>query len=308
LREKVSALENQLAKLAGEKNRVREHLLQSQRDLHVAETNFQEAESALAALRQNVEQMNVVDKEQKEKIQSLQLDYKSSARKSRQRFDAAIDIMKSMLVDAEFESLLQVVKSRLRIIVGAEKAEVYIVDRENNELTSYREKKTFQKDGSSSAAGNKLWKGRFPMDAGIVGAVIEEKAMQVVKEVEKDVRFDALVDGIGSNGVRNLIAYPVLVRQEVVAVIVVTNKLSENGRVAGDDFAPSDIAAVQDFAALASLTFLQQSIITTRSNAARIKEDEASKEVILQQSKQEHQETKQEQPSKQKLQRKPSFR
>jgi len=99
--------------------------------------------------------------------------------------------------------------------------------------------------------------------------------MQVVKNVESDVRFDALVDGIGSNGVRNLIVYPVLMRQKVVAVVVVANKLSATGRVAGDDFTPSDVSAVQDFATLATLAFLQKQVNKTRANAARRRAGEA---------------------------------
>ncbi|GBG24089.1 cGMP-specific 3',5'-cyclic phosphodiesterase [Hondaea fermentalgiana] len=262
LREKLTALENQVVREQNEKDRLREHLLQAQRELHISQTNLKEAEDSLGAIRERVASNEKALADQKEKLKAAHLDQKVGARKSRQRFDAAIDFMKGLLVETKFETLVQTLKSRLRMIVGAERAEIYVVDRQREELIAYRERTGARRPQPN---GSNLWMGRFPMDTGIVGSVILDKTMQVVQEVEKDVRFDALVDGIGSNGVRSLVVYPILMRQEVVATVVVVNKLSPNGRVAGDTFTTQDISAVQDFATLTTLVFLQQQIGKTRS-------------------------------------------
>jgi GAF domain-containing protein len=143
---------------------------------------------------------------------------------------------------------LQTIKSRLKIIVGCERSEVYVVDRRAQELLSFRARQ----GSKANPTGARLWTGRFPMDAGIVGTIILDKSMQVVKDVQADARFDALVDGIGSNGVTNLVAYPILMRDKVEAVVVAVNKLASNGRGC-EDFSSTDVAAIQDFATLATL-------------------------------------------------------
>jgi len=247
LREKVNALENSLAKETQEKERLKNILVQTQRDLHVSETNLKETEAALKGLRDRFSSNDKQQSDLREKIKALQLEQKSFSRKSRQRFDAAIDFMKGMLVESRFENLLQIIKSRLRMIVGAEKTEIYMVDHEEEELVAYRER-----------SSSKLWTARFPIDAGIVGAVIQEKTMQIVQDVESDTRFDALVDGIGSNGVRTLVIYPILMKREVAAMVVVANKLSLNGRVTGEQFSTQDIHAIQDLASLTTLVLIQK--------------------------------------------------
>ena len=210
--EEVSALKDRVRFL--EKD-----LAARQMDFNAIKNELETARSDLEGSKQTVESLReqvVAEKQQRTKAseenEALKLEQKTTARKSRQRFDAAIDFMKALLVNAKLPDLIQVIKSRIRVIVGVERAEVYIVDEDKGELVSYREKRAGSKPLPS---GETYWIGRFPVDVGIVGAVTQERHVQVVKDVEKDVRFDGLVDGIGSNGVRNLVAFPLQIRQKV---------------------------------------------------------------------------------------------
>lgn len=205
LQKRVRFLEKDLAARQMDFNAVKE-------ELEAAKKEIQASKQMVESLREQVVVEKAKGTKAAEEVDTLKLEQKTTARKSRQRFDAAIDFVKAMLVDARVPGLIQVIKSRIRVIVGVERAEVYIVDEEQAELVSYREKRASSKPLPS---GDNYWIGRFPVDVGIVGAVVQERQVQVVKDVEKDVRFDALVDGIGSNGVRNLIAYPLQVRQKV---------------------------------------------------------------------------------------------
>jgi GAF domain-containing protein len=112
------------------------------------------------------------------------------------------------------------------------------------------------------------------MDIGIAATAVVENQAQLVSDVSQDERFDSLVDGIGANGVRSLVACPVASarKNQVVGVLVVANKQKTQRHVnahrsGGDEdednaeeqpvFSTGDVAALHDVAMLASIVIDQ---------------------------------------------------
>jgi hypothetical protein len=134
LKQKIEAMEAKMS----EKN----DILLTQR------TQLSEAEARVHATEERLEQQLTEAIATNEQLQALQLtveakdwEYKESTRRSRLRTDAAVDTLRSLVQShsqPKLPDMLEALKSRVCSMVRAETADIYILDRGNSELISYR--------------------------------------------------------------------------------------------------------------------------------------------------------------------------
>ncbi len=101
--EKAAQLEELLAKERQAGARAREQLAISQRDLVARDHACAECKAVLAALRERSAATLRLEQEQRERVERMEAETNAVARKSRQRFDAAVDLAKQMLLPTEEE-------------------------------------------------------------------------------------------------------------------------------------------------------------------------------------------------------------
>ena len=191
------------------------------------------------------------DKEALTNATSLQ---KLSKRRSRLKFDAAIDYMKALFVGAPISALLHTLKNRIRVILGAQNVDIYLrVPGNDVDFIVHRDPSQNSRSRYRSAPSTV----RLPSNAGIAGDAVERRCVQVVEDVQGDERYDTLVDGIcGKDKTKKLLCFPVTLRSRVAAVMLAANKLPHGVADRGDDpislapFTSGDVSVMQDFATL----------------------------------------------------------
>jgi hypothetical protein len=137
----VAELKGQLESMESKLND-RNELLRSQQD------QLTEVEARANATEARLEQQLTEAIAMNEQLQALQLtveqkdwEYKESTRRARMRFDASVDTLRSLLAHSpppKLPEVLQVLKARATSMVRAGAADIYVLDRRNSELISFR--------------------------------------------------------------------------------------------------------------------------------------------------------------------------
>jgi adenylate cyclase len=135
-------------------------------------------------------------------------------RESQQLLDVS-ELASNQAFESMLEQVLEVFTSKIAEVVDADRASLFLVDRERNQLWS---------KGSRDAEG-KQFTIKIPLDHGIVGAAISSRKVISVADVYADSRFDPSVDRESGYRTRNLLCIPVRNRAgEVFAAAQILNK------------------------------------------------------------------------------------
>jgi putative ABC transport system ATP-binding protein len=135
-------------------------------------------------------------------------------RESRELLDIS-ELATNQAFESMLEQVLEVFTSKIAEVVDADRASLFLVDRERGQLWS---------KGSRDAKG-KLFTIKIPLDQGIVGAAIASQEVISVADVYADSRFDPSVDRESGYRTRNLLCLPVRNRAgEVFAAAQILNK------------------------------------------------------------------------------------
>lgn len=135
-------------------------------------------------------------------------------RESQQLLDVS-ELARNQAFESMLEQVLEVFTSKIAEVVDADRASLFLVDRERNQLWS---------KGSRDAEG-KQFTIKIPLDHGIVGAAISSREVISVADVYADSRFDRSVDRETGYRTRNLLCIPVRNRAgEVFAAAQILNK------------------------------------------------------------------------------------
>jgi putative ABC transport system ATP-binding protein len=144
-----------------------------------------------------------------------------------------IDISENEAFEDMLEQVLEALTAKLGGVVGAERATLFLVDRERGELWS---KVTQEKEEI-----------RFPMQAGVAGYVARTGKPMNVRDAYQEPLFNPEIDQRTGYRTRSILCMPVLdSRGEVFAVMQLLNK-------AGGDFDAADEKTFRDSAAAIAL-------------------------------------------------------
>ncbi|MEW6685235.1 MAG: HD domain-containing phosphohydrolase [Candidatus Edwardsbacteria bacterium] len=125
----------------------------------------------------------------------------------------------------DLNRVLQSVMDEAKNVIGAEASSIFRIDEETKEL--YFEVATGEK-------GEEVKKIRVPWGKGIVGAVAEKGQTELVSDVTKDPRWFGRVDKKSGFVTRSILAVPLKVKDKVIGVAQVLNKIGE-GTFTKDD-------------------------------------------------------------------------
>ncbi len=135
-------------------------------------------------------------------------------RESQQLLDVS-ELASNQAFESMLDQVLEIFTSKIAEVVDADRASLFLVDRERNQLWS---------KGARDAEG-KLFTIQIPLDHGIVGAAISSREVISVADVYADSRFDPSVDRESGYRTRNLLCLPVRNRAgEVFAAAQILNK------------------------------------------------------------------------------------
>lgn len=136
------------------------------------------------------------------------------------------------------KELLKIIMQSAEKVMQAEASSVFLIDNEKNEL--YFEVATGPKE-------EELKKIRLKMGEGIAGWVAYTGEALLVPDVSKDPRFAPRVDAQTKFKTRSVICVPLKVRNQIIGVVQVLNKIS------GQSFSKSEIKFLEALASQAAI-------------------------------------------------------
>lgn len=158
--------------------------------------------------------------------------------------EKVLQISRDMVNTANLDELLALILDRSMELLEAERASIFLYDRERNELFS------------KIASGEKEI--RFPAGAGIAGAVATTRQVLNIPDAYADPRFNRAVDRKTGYRTRSILAVPLLdYADELVGVLEVLNKKPSEAPAGGPGphsaFGSEDIALLETMAAQAGV-------------------------------------------------------
>lgn len=157
---------------------------------------------------------------------------------------------------ADLDTLLNSISEESRLVAGAEGAAVMLYDNQTDEL--------YFRTAVGDAEGlDTLKEVRLTLEQGIAGATARERHAINVEDAQKDPRFFRDADAASQFQTRNLLAVPMIDRNELVGVLEVVNKVD------GRSFTDLDVRVMEIFSSLAARTvvtarLLEEHLKTTR--------------------------------------------
>ncbi|KAG5509170.1 hypothetical protein JKF63_06179 [Porcisia hertigi] len=133
--------------------------------------------------------------------------------------DAILDVV-TLLANTDIRDVDSIVLHVLhgaKKLLSADRLSMFLLDKERNELYSK------VADSASEI--------RFPCGRGIAGAVAESGVSENIKDAYADSRFNRAVDRQLGYRTQSILCEPIMLDGEVLAVVQLVNKLSENGGV-----------------------------------------------------------------------------
>jgi len=147
----------------------------------------------------------------------------------RQEFDGGLDPG----VRAMLHKLLESVTVRIRMALKAERATLFLVDRENGQLVSR----------IAHGAGGESIEIRIPLSTGIAGRVADSGEAMNVGDPYNHPDFHSEVDRSTGYVTKSILCLPMFDQQSVFAVIQLINKVGSEG------FSTTDKSMLRDLAA-----------------------------------------------------------
>ena len=146
-------------------------------------------------------------------------------RESQQLLDVS-ELASNQAFESMLEQVLEVFTSKIAEVVDADRATLFLVDRERNQLWSK----------GAKDMDDKPFTIRIPLDHGIAGAAIASGEVISVADVYADSRFDPSADRETGYRTRNLLCLPVRNRAgEVFAAAQILNKSGDGAFDARDE-------------------------------------------------------------------------
>ena len=149
---------------------------------------------------------------------------------------ALIDASRSINEELEPAEICRRVATHAAAVLHAEGSSVLLRDAERHELVF----QTVIGPDSAAAVENQ----RFPDTKGIAGQVVRTRRSVCIEDVRQNRHFYAGIDLMTKHRTRNLMAVPLIHRDEVIGVVEVINRRS------GDVFGPRDLQLLELFANL----------------------------------------------------------
>jgi len=152
--------------------------------------------------------------------------------------EKVLQISRDMVATSDLDELLGLIVQRSMELLEAERASLFLYDRDSDELVS------------KIAAGEEEI--RFPANLGIAGAVARTREVLNVPDAYADARFNREVDRRTGFRTRNILALPLIDHEgELVGVLEVLNK--RRGGAASGAFTPDDVALAETLGAQAGV-------------------------------------------------------
>ncbi|KPI88509.1 putative cAMP specific phosphodiesterase, partial [Leptomonas seymouri] len=139
----------------------------------------------------------------------------------KRKSDAILDVV-TLLSNTDIRDVDGIVRHVLhgaKKLLNADRSSLFLLDKERNELYSRM---------ADSVAGNEI---RFPSGQGIAGTVAASKVGENILDAYADPRFNDSVDRTLGYRTQSILCEPIVLDNEVLAVVQLVNKLDENGSV-----------------------------------------------------------------------------
>ncbi len=176
-------------------------------------------------------------------------------RSAGQRLEVILDITRQLMAVTDLDALLHTMAEQTANLLGADRATIYVIDRERNELWSR----------VALGAGEI----RFPIGRGIAGTVAQTGETINISDAYKDPRFNPEPDRLSGYHTKTLLTFPMKGNEgRVIGVFQVVNKKGGGPFNAEDEntlasLGASAAVAVENAQLVAEQKRLWQSLIET---------------------------------------------
>ena len=145
-----------------------------------------------------------------------------SAAEIKRRFSNLLKINEALTAETNFDVLLELIVNQSSALLDAERATLYLLDAERNELWS--------------RIAQEVKEIRLPVGTGIAGYVAVNNQVLNIYDAYLDPRFDPSTDQDNGFHTRNILTVPMHDRQaKMIGVLQVMNKREEDGAFTADD-------------------------------------------------------------------------
>ncbi len=186
--------------------------------------------------------------------------YRETAERARQ-LAVLNEVGNSITSTLDLRTVLTTIVSKSMELLSAEAGSLLLVDDQHNELVF---------EVTLGPAAPDLRGQRLPMNKGIVGAAAQTRRPQIVNEAQQDSRWLRDVDKSTAFSTRTLLAVPMIVKDKVIGVIELINKIT------GDSFSPDDQTLLTAFATNAAVAVENARLFTMTDQALASRLDELS--------------------------------
>jgi cAMP-specific phosphodiesterase len=139
----------------------------------------------------------------------------------KRKSDAILDVV-TLLSNTDIRDVDGIVRHVLhgaKKLLNADRSSLFLLDKERNELYSKI---------ADSVTGNEI---RFPSGQGIAGTVAASGVGENIVDAYADPRFNSAVDRTLGYRTQSILCEPIVLNNDVLAVVQLVNKLDENGTV-----------------------------------------------------------------------------
>lgn len=182
----------------------------------------------------------------------------ASAEELRRLVDALHHVHRLIAAMPDLYTLLLVITEESRLVARAEASSLLLYDPVEDHLYFHV---ALGDSGDQEALKRSV---RLRLGQGIAGVAAKERQSILVKDVHQDPRFYKEADKASRFETRNLIATPMIDRDELVGVLEVVNK------VEGGEFTPLDIRALEMFSSLAASAIVNARLIEEKIRNERL--------------------------------------
>ncbi len=128
------------------------------------------------------------------------------------------DVGRLLTSTLDFDEVLHVLMSQIRKILGVEAASLLLVDQETGDLVF---------EVALGKASKNIKHKRLPAGQGIVGWVAKKGKPQLIPDVSVEPRFDRSIDEVTGFTTRSMICVPLNIRDTVIGVLQVINRVED---------------------------------------------------------------------------------
>jgi signal transduction histidine kinase len=186
--------------------------------------------------------------------------YRETAERARQ-LAVLNEVGSSITSTLDLRAVLTTIVAKSMELLDAEAGSLLLVDEQHNELVF---------EVTLGPAAPDLRGQHLSMNKGIVGAAAQTRRPQIVNEAQQDSRWLRDVDKSTAFSTHTLLAVPMIVKDKVIGVIELINKIT------GDSFSPDDQNLLTAFATNAAVAVENARLFTMTDQALASRLDELS--------------------------------